>query len=227
MKAKLLTVVLILIGLFVAVNESHACPPEPPTAVLDVTPSPQFAGCTLTVDGNDYYPDANIVKYEFDFDGDGDYDYTETDSNYPDGEFDGITTWTYNEPSEYAVKLQVTDNQQLADIDTMVVSYFTVPGDAETIQEAINEAEDGLIIVVEPGTYEENLDFTDKEITLTSIDPDDPEVVAATIIDGGDANNVIVFDLGDANSTITGFTITNGNAYYGGGIFCGNYRKCG
>ena len=89
---------------------------------------------------------------------------------------------------------------------------------ANSIQAAINVANDGDIIIIEPGIYYENIDFLDKEITLKSIDPNDPSVVAATIIDGGQKGSVVNFKKND--SILYGFTIRNGKNSNGGGINC-------
>jgi|GEM_PF-4248083 len=94
----------------------------------------------------------------------------------------------------------------------------------DNIQEAIDAAEDGEIITVPPGIYYENIDFNGKNITLTSIDPEDPEVVAATIIDGGESGAVVCICSGETNAVLTGFTITNGSGFsthvdYGGGVY--------
>ena len=198
-------------------------PPPPPVAVLKVDPEEVIVNNDVTFDGSDSYPD--IVEYRFDVNNDGTYDYNET----PPGD-DGIVTHAYEEVGTYTAKLWVKRSNGETDTATCTVTvrYFTVPGDANTIQEAIDAADDDWVIMVEPGRYVENLCFTDKEITLTSTEPNDPAVVARTIIDGNDANNVIIFDSGDANSTITGFTITNGwaktsigaHSNNGGGIYC-------
>jgi hypothetical protein len=92
----------------------------------------------------------------------------------------------------------------------------------DTIQDAIDDAVSGDEIAVYPGTYDENIDFDGKAITLTGSDPDDWDVVEATIIDGGGSGSVVTFDTSeDANSVLTGFTITNGSASSdGGGIIC-------
>jgi fibro-slime domain-containing protein len=86
-----------------------------------------------------------------------------------------------------------------------------------SIQAAINNANDADQIVVFAGTYNENIQFTDKKITLTSAEP---SVSAPTIIDGGNSESVITFSSDDADSTIVGFIIRNGNATNGGGIYC-------
>jgi len=89
----------------------------------------------------------------------------------------------------------------------------------DTIQAAIDAAEDGQNIVACPWIYLENLVFNNKHITLQSTDPLDPSIVADTIIDGGEsvAVSVVRFIYGDT-STLYGFTIRNGWNFYGGGI---------
>ena len=96
-----------------------------------------------------------------------------------------------------------------------------------TIQDAIDAASNGDEIVVYPGTYYENIDFLGKAITLRSEDPENWDVVSATIIDANDLDTVVTFDNGeDASSVLEGFTITGGlapgtgNARDGGGIYC-------
>jgi predicted outer membrane repeat protein len=69
----------------------------------------------------------------------------------------------------------------------------------------------------------ENVDFNGVSCTLTSIDPNDPCVVAATIIDANGSGTVVTFDSNeDANAVLTGFTITGGynSSVNGGGIYC-------
>jgi parallel beta-helix repeat protein len=87
-----------------------------------------------------------------------------------------------------------------------------------TIQAAINDSDSGNIIEVTEGTYYENIMFDNRDITLRSKDPSDPDVVSNTIIDGGENDSVVVFTGGD-NSTLAGFVIRNGDAQFGGGIY--------
>ena len=97
-----------------------------------------------------------------------------------------------------------------------------------SIQSAIDSAQDGDVIMVPPGTYFENLNLKGKNITLTSADPEDPEIVNATIINGGGKDAVIRVESGETGAVITGFTITNGiggsvnGARYGGGVYVRN-----
>ena len=80
----------------------------------------------------------------------------------------------------------------------------------EYIRHAINEAGSGDHIVVGEGVYFENISFNGKNITLSSTDPNDPNVVAATIINGD--NHAVTFAGGqDASCVLAGFTITDAN----------------
>jgi hypothetical protein len=79
-------------------------------------------------------------------------------------------------------------------------------------------------VIVEPGTYRENITLSNgMGITLSGSDPNDPNTVASTIIDGNQNGAVVTFD--NDCSTLTGLTITDGNStvdpnIYGGGIYC-------
>jgi len=98
---------------------------------------------------------------------------------------------------------------------------FHVPDDYATIQAAIDVSFDGGKIIVHQGVYGENIQFSGKAITIKSTDPNDPDVVAATIIDGNQAGSVVTFNQEEgSNSVLCGFTIRNGKAAYGGGIYC-------
>ena len=102
---------------------------------------------------------------------------------------------------------------------------FLVPGDFISIQAAIDASVQGDTIFVEPGVYKENIDFKGKEIIVCSLDPDDPEVVGNTIIDGNYQGTVVTMNSGETESTVlNGFTIRNGDAgtSNGGGILIAN-----
>ena len=83
------------------------------------------------------------------------------------------------------------------------------------ISHAVQEANDGDEIVAAQGVYEESLSFGGKAVTVRSEDPNDPNVVAATVIDGG--MQAVAFTAGeDANSALVGLTLTGATQ----GIYC-------
>ncbi len=96
------------------------------------------------------------------------------------------------------------------------------PADFHTIQAAIDAASEGEGIVVTEGFYPENIRIEGKNVRLRSRDPNDPNVVAATIIDGGFAGAVVTFSGTESGACLLrGFTLQHGSAPQGGGI-CGN-----
>lgn len=112
-------------------------------------------------------------------------------------------------------------------LSPIFATTFHVPGDFPTIQSAISGAANGDVIVVASGTYEENIRFEGKAVTVTS--QSGPEV---TSINGNQSGPVVSFDSHEGTESILdGFTIENGNGticqpipdiwgYCGGGIYC-------
>jgi len=104
---------------------------------------------------------------------------------------------------------------------TSEIVYY-VPDDYPTIQEAIDSACDGATIIVGEGTYYENIIIEGKSLTIISTEPNDPNVVAATVIDGNQEGSVVQFYDCVEDIIFSGFTLVNGNgnSNYGGGIYC-------
>ncbi len=110
-------------------------------------------------------------------------------------------------------------------ISPVFAETINVPGDYDTIQEALDVAESGDEVLVQPGTYYENLIWP----SINGI-----ELVAAgdtsnTFIDGNSLDRVLtIVSEGeiDASTNIQGFTIQNGVAdgdmpdCFGGGMLC-------
>jgi len=99
-----------------------------------------------------------------------------------------------------------------------------VPEDYETIQEAIDAAEDGDTVLVHPGTYIENIDFIGKDIVVGSLflTTENAVYVDSTIIDGdSNGGSVVTFNNEETEvAELVGFTIQNGAVdESGGGIY--------
>ncbi|MGB5287501.1 MAG: hypothetical protein WBN42_03365, partial [Ignavibacteriaceae bacterium] len=111
-----------------------------------------------------------------------------------------------------------------------------VPGDYSTIQAGISAAVDGDLVLVEDGTYIENINYLGKAITVASnfIIDGDTNHISNTIIDGSqpsnpDSGSTVFFISGeDTTSILYGFTITGGSGTLspsqanrrGGGVLC-------
>src|SRR6185436_14814022 len=90
-------------------------------------------------------------------------------------------------------------------------AVITVPDKYPLIQVAIDNSENGDVILVSPGVYTENINFNGKAITVTSTNASDPTVVASTIIHGVGNESVVTFSSGEnSNSILAGLTITGG-----------------
>jgi hypothetical protein len=93
-----------------------------------------------------------------------------------------------------------------------------VPGTYTSIQSAINAAVNGDTVLVEPGTYFENINFRGKHIVVTSrfYVSNDLSYIASTIINGStpvnpDSASVVIIGSGaDSTTVLQGFKITGG-----------------
>ena len=95
----------------------------------------------------------------------------------------------------------------------------------QTIQKAIDTALDGDTVLVNPGTYYENINFDGKNIVVGSMMmmTNDTSYINSTIIDGNESGRVVnIYENGDSTAVLDGFTITNGLAGNGGGIMLHN-----
>jgi predicted outer membrane repeat protein len=104
-------------------------------------------------------------------------------------------------------------------------TIINIPADYPTIQQGIDASTDGDTVLVQPGTYVENINFNGHNIVLASLflTTADTIYISQTIIDGDSAGTAITLDSGEgANSVISGFTIRRGYAQNGGGIICAN-----
>lgn len=108
---------------------------------------------------------------------------------------------------------------------TVNSTELRVPQDYPTLQAAIDAAPDGGTVLLSPGTHTGGIIIENKSLTLRSTDPDDPAVVAGTVISGNNTNPAIIINGNGSNTvTVEGFTVTEGKAssdlsLCGGGIY--------
>ncbi len=146
----------------------------------------------------------------------------------------------------YTCELTISDfyaenNPQIVQITLHIYGSYDpnnllVPLEYPTIQEAIYTAVDGDIILIAPGTYtgtgNRDIDFLGKAITVCSVDPNNSNIVATTVIDcngsyGNQHRGFHFHNSEDVYSILAGITIINGyiegdmyDQKYGGGILC-------
>jgi parallel beta-helix repeat protein len=132
----------------------------------------------------------------------------------------------------YTCNLIVSHNGANKNTITIPITLVVYPEDEIdvpfkflTIQDAIDNADEGDIITVAYGTYtglgNRDIDFKGKAITVRSADPNNPNVVAGTVIDcENNARGFYFHNNESADSILNGFTITRSYAQYDGGITC-------
>lgn len=175
-----------------------------------------------------------ITKWEWDFDNDGSYDLV-YGTHMPEAQ------WIYSTPGVYSVALRVT-GPSTSDVMTKT-DYITVvwaplstvyvgttgndvngtgaPDDPYlTIQRAIDLVSNSCTVVVHDGVHSgvgnRDIDFKGKAIMVTSSGG-----FASCTIDCLSAGRGFHFhNAEDSSSVLQGFTITNGDAATGGGIYC-------
>ncbi|MFH1615547.1 MAG: right-handed parallel beta-helix repeat-containing protein [Planctomycetota bacterium] len=135
---------------------------------------------------------------------------------------------TDRQPAWGAVTNEVTmDTDKTVRVEFYVAGPITVgPGqEYETIGEGVNAASFGDTVWIMPGVYtgQDNvdIDLEGKSITITGMNPNEPNIVASTVIDCAgteiDNHRAFIFQSGeDANTVLLGLTIMNG-------YVCGEY----
>jgi hypothetical protein len=99
-------------------------------------------------------------------------------------------------------------------------TIFNVPSRFSTIQGAIDSTLNGDTVLVQPGTYNENIRLNGKDIVIGSLflSTSDTSYISSTIINGGGGSGITVAfrDAETEAAKLIGFTIQNGSP----GIFC-------
>ena len=114
-------------------------------------------------------------------------------------------------------------------INLSFAQIIHIPADYATIQAGINAAANGDTVLVDTGTYFENLIIEDKSLILASnyLLTQDTSYISETIIDGNSEGSVITINnSGDSLMSICGFTLQNGSGYYDGSYFYGGGVYC-
>jgi len=127
-------------------------------------------------------------------------------------------------PQDITIYAKYTIGDVTFEADTIVritLPYtLYVPTEYNTIQAAIDAASDGDVVIVADGTYtgpfNRDIDFLGKAITVRSENGPNNCIIDCETLGRG----FYFHRYERANSLVEGFTITNGNATYGGAIFC-------
>jgi hypothetical protein len=101
-----------------------------------------------------------------------------------------------------------------------IADIINVPADIDSIQGGINMANEGDTVLVDVGTYYENINFNGKNIVVGSLTltTGDTSFISQTVIDGSQGGSLVTFENGeDSTAVLSGFTITKG-----GGIMFNN-----
>ncbi|MBT4333429.1 MAG: T9SS type A sorting domain-containing protein [Candidatus Cloacimonetes bacterium] len=92
-----------------------------------------------------------------------------------------------------------------------------------TIQHGIDVSANSDTVLVESGTYVENVLFDEKLVTVGShfLTTGNEDYISSTIIDGNNNPGVVSFTNVNSSNVLSGFTITNSaGGNYGGGVNC-------
>ncbi|MCS5613541.1 MAG: hypothetical protein NZ961_24190, partial [Candidatus Poribacteria bacterium] len=84
-----------------------------------------------------------------------------------------------------------------------------VPDEYSTIQSGINASENGDTILVDPGLYQENINFNGRNVVVTSMYQieNDTLMIGSTLLDGQLGGSVVTFESGENNGAVLqGFT---------------------
>jgi len=212
------------------VVQTFAC--TPPVAQISCLDPCVSVGETLYIsDGDSYDPDnegqgTGIVAYEWIF---------PPEAYYICGRYskDAKCKFYPARESPYVITLKVTDDEGVSSQTTEEITVESASttewfvkangGDDKdgscwddafrSIQVGISSAAEDETVIVGEGVYNESIDFHggDRDITVKSTAPADPDIVANTIIDGVGLSSVVTFEGSETSScTLTGFTIRDG-----------------
>jgi len=192
----------------------------------------------ITVDGNAYLENQtnhDSIKVLFERTAPSsltDSTYTDSDGYYSIDIETGFYDITYSKDgynSEFLYNQSIFADITLPDVTLLEhQTLLNVPSDFSTIQSAIDYAWTADTVLVQPGTYVENINFNGKNITVASLylTTQDTSYISQTVIDGNQNGSVVKFENGEDNfAVLYGFTISNGYTYGSGGGICCYYNS--
>jgi PKD repeat protein len=148
-------------------------------------------------------PDGVIVSVEWNF-GDG---TTETGA---------ARTHEYATPGDYTVSLEVTDDNGLTATQEIVVTAYRkilVPGDCPTIQQAIDGASNGDLILLGEQTFTEYISFRGKAITVCGVSQTGTTLRRPPITEGAGPASIVTFDSGETRDAVLGNLTIQGDPW--------------
>jgi hypothetical protein len=111
------------------------------------------------------------------------------------------------------------DSGDSGDGDTSEASIVRVPQDHDTIQEAVDAAEEGDLVLVDEGTYNEAVNVTTPNITIRGVDRNKVILDGEFELENGirvlDTDHVAVENMTARNYTTNGFFWTGSDFYKG------------
>ena len=177
-----------------------------------------YPGAMEACDGADSDCDGAIPGDEVDADGDG---YMACGTPPFGGDCDDADPWRSPGAAELCDGVD-NDCEGYLDQDCLTCT-ITVPTDVATIQGAVDVAQDGAVICVEPGTYDENLYIRNVDLALVGI-----AGPAFTVIDGEPGASVVYVQgdfLDHAVLDVAGLTVRNGDHWDAAGVYLYSYTE--
>jgi parallel beta-helix repeat protein len=132
------------------------------------------------------------------------YASSPTISNCQIGDYPDIAAELWHESEPEFTKTTINGDV----VTRPIVENITQATTYDFLQPAVDQASNADVIVVNPGICPDNVTITSKNIIIRSIDPNDPDIVSNTVIDGRGGDYVITNN-GQAVSLLRGLTIEN------------------
>ena len=130
---------------------------------------------------------------------------TEVFREFPPGQ----TWWTIRARDAYGSTIHADPVRlDLTSLPLMLVKNARTGKKYSLIRHALRDAKAGDVILLDPATYQENIEYVKPSVTVSSLDPNNPLVVAGTILRGRyDGPTVTFAGSASAGCLLAGLTI--------------------